>query len=100
MCITPLAIYPGLSNFNTYFAPKLPSSIVNARSVNIDRIDQGYTSIVELINNLAYQQMIFRVIDINKDLVHNVQLRADMQLSGGDVNVITQLDQTIDDLKD
>ena len=38
-------------------------------------------------------------MDINKDLVNNLQLKADMQSAEGDENVIDQLSQTIVDLQ-
>ena len=86
-------------NCNMNFAPNLPPSTGSARSVNIDRIEQGYTSIAESINNLAYQHRVRRVVDINKDLTSNLQLKAEMELAEGDVNVIAQLTQTIEDLQ-
>ena len=81
------------------FTPNLPPSTRNAWSVNIDRMEQGYTSIAESINNLAYQQRIRMVVDINKDVMSNLQLKAQMELAEGDVNAIAQLTQTIDDLQ-
>ena len=41
-------------NYNMYFSPNLPPSTGSARSVNIDQMEQGYTSIAKSINNLAY----------------------------------------------
>lgn len=60
------------------FEQILPPSTGNGRSINIDRMEQRYVSITESINNLTYQQRILRVIDINNELEHNVQLRADL----------------------
>ena len=81
------------------FTPSLPPSTGSARSVNIDRMEQGYTHIAESIFNLAYQQRIRLVVDINKDIMSNLKLKAEMELAEGDVNVIAQLTQTIADLQ-
>jgi len=86
-------------NYNLQFSPNLPPSTGSARALDIDRMQHGYTSIAESINNLAYQQRIRRVVDINKDLVNNLQLKADMQAAEGDEHVIEQLSQTIADLQ-
>ena len=42
-------------NFNMQFSPSLPPSTGSARTINLDRMEMGYTSIAESINNLAYQ---------------------------------------------
>lgn len=74
---------------------------MSARSINIDRMEQGYyTSIAKSINNLAYQQRIRKRIDINKDLQHQMQTRAELQRTGADDLVIAAVLQTIQDLKE
>ena len=63
-------------------------------------MEQGYTTIAESINNLAYQQRIRKRIDINKDLQHHVQLRAELRASGADKLMISTVTQTIDNLQE
>ena len=86
-------------NYNMQFAQNLPPSTGSGRSINIDRMEQGYTSIAESINNLAYQQRIRRVIDINNDLQRSVQLRVDLMSAGSDNLIVTQVEHTISDLE-
>ena len=86
-------------NYNMKFAQLLSPSTGSGRSIDIDRMEQGYTSIAESINNLAHQQRIRRVIDINNDLQQNVELRVDLQRTGSDDMIISQMSQTITDLE-
>ena len=62
-------------------------------------MEKGYTIIVEFINNLAYQHRIRKRIDVNKDLHHHLQLRAELRASGADELMILTVTQTIDDLQ-
>lgn len=87
-------------NYNVLFPASLPPSTGTARSINIDRMEQGYTSIAESINNLAYQQRIRKRIDINKDLQHHVQMRFELQERGADAYMISTVSQTIKDLEE
>ena len=59
-------------SYNMNFAPNLPTSTGSTRLLNIDQMEQGYTSIAESINNLGYQQRIRRVVDINKEITANL----------------------------
>ena len=86
-------------NYNMQFEQNLPPSTGSERSINIDRMEQGYTSIAESINNLAYQQRIRRVIDINDDLQRSVQLRVDLMSAGSDNLIVSQVEHTISDLE-
>ena len=63
-------------------------------------MEQGYTKIAESINNLAYQQRVWKRIGINKDLQHHVQFRAELRASGADELIILTGTQTIDDLQE
>ena len=87
-------------NYNALFPASLPPSTGTARSINIDRMEQGYTSIAESINNLAYQQRIRKRIDINKDLQHHVQMKTELQARGADELMIATVEQTINDLQE
>ena len=62
-------------------------------------MEQGYTTIAESINNLAYQQRIWKRIDVNKDLQHHVQLRAKLRASGADKLMISTDTQTTGNLQ-
>ena len=87
-------------NYNIIFHASLPPSTGTGRSINIDRMEQGYTTIAESINNLAYQQRIWKRIDVNKDLQHHVQLRAELRASGADELMISTVTQTTYDLQE
>ena len=87
-------------NYNVFFPASLPPSTGSARAINVDRLEQGYTSIAESINNLAYQQRIRKRIDINKDLQHHVQMKSELQAQGADELIIATVLQTIRDLKE
>ena len=63
-------------------------------------MEQGYTSIAESINNLAYQQRIRKRIDINKDLQHHVQMKTELQARGAEELMIATVEQTISDLQE
>ena len=62
-------------------------------------MEQGYATIAESINNLAYQQRFRRVIDINNDLQRSVQLKVDLMNAGSDSLIVSQVETTITDLQ-
>ena len=86
-------------NYNVIFSSSLPPSTGTGRSINIDRMEYGYRSIAESINSLAYQQRIRNSIDINKDILHHVQIKAQLKSTGADNVIQATVTQTIDDLQ-
>ena len=74
--------------------PMLHPSTSMSRSVNIDRMETGYQHIVQSINNLAYQQLIRRGVDI----LSNIMRCPDMRRDGADEDVIGTYNVLIADL--
>ena len=91
-------------NYNMSFSPPrsphLPPSTWNGRSINMDRMEHGYNSIVDSINNLAYQQHIRRGVDITNGVLSNVTRRSDLRQNGADVEVIETYNLLIADYVD
>ena len=81
------------------FSPSLPPSTGSVRAINLDRLEMGYTSIAESINNLAYQQRIRPCIDINRDLQEQVLSRAELMRTVANELLISTFTQTITDLE-
>ena len=89
-----------IRHYNVGSPPVLPPSTSDTRAINMDRMEMGYTSIAESINNLAYQQRIRTRIDINRDIQQYVQVRSDLQRTGADDSVIAAYSQTLADLQE
>ena len=87
-------------NFNVLFPASLPPSTASAQAINVDRLERGYTNIADSINNLSYSHRIRKRIDINRDLQHNMQLKLELQRTGGDELMIATVTQTILDLNE
>ena len=63
-------------------------------------MEQGYSSIAESINNLAYQQRIRTRIEINRDIQQHVQVRTDLERNGADESLLEAYSDTIADLRE
>ena len=75
--------------YNVSSYPTLPPSTGGHRSVNIDRMEMGYNSIVDSINNLAYQQHIRTRIDINLDIQVHADKKTNLMADRAHESVIT-----------
>ena len=87
-------------NYNVLFPASLPQSTASAQAINVDRLERGYSNIADSINNLSYSHRIRKRIDINRDLQHNMQLKIELQRTGGDELMIATVTQTILDLNE
>ena len=87
-------------HYNSSSSLHLPPSTSATRAININRLEHGYSTIAESINNLAYQQRIRTRIDINKDIQQYVQIRSDLERSGADSSVLEAYNDTISDLRE
>ena len=82
------------------FHPHLPPSTGNGRSINIDRMEHGYLSIADSINNLAYQHRIRGRMEINRDIQQQIRTRTELERSGASDALINSYTQTISDLQE
>ena len=86
--------------FTPHISPHLPPSTGNGRSINMERMEHGYNTIADSINNLAYQQRIRTRIDINRDIQQQIHMRCDLERSGASAALIESYTQTIQDLQE
>ena len=86
-------------NDSSNHLPHLPPSTSGMGSVNMSRMEDGYQVIAHSINNLAYQNRIRRVADINNDLRINVEKRADLRNNGADEELLDVYTTIIADLR-
>ena len=66
----------------------------------MERMEHGYNTIADSINNLAYQQRIRTRIDINRDIQQQIHMRCDLERSGASAALIESYTQTIQDLQE
>ena len=66
----------------------------------MERMEYGYNTIADSINNLAYQQRIRSRIDINRDIQQQIHMRCDLERNGASEALIASYTQTIQDLQE
>ena len=77
----------------------LPPSTSGRGAIDFARMESGYTTIADSINNLAYTNCIQNVYEINADIVRQVERRSELVRDRGSVELIGTYDQTIMDLQ-
>lgn len=77
----------------------LPPSQRNNGSINIDRMENGFNNIASSLHNLAMQNRIRRVGDINNELIATIREKVELEHANADNAIIDAYNTKIDDLK-